>query len=168
MAHGKDAIAALRASYVQGAALTTAATACGVPYATARNWKRGAEARGDDWDLARNAQRMTAGGMAAMTNEVLDGLAVEFLATLKLVKDDAKMSALQRSEVLVKLMDGYNKAISASSRAMPGANRLAVAMDVIQYLIALAADRAPKLRPALLDFVQASGEDIAREFGSRS
>ncbi len=134
MAYEKRIRDKVRAKYVQGMALTSAAQACGVPYNTARGWKKVEAEHGNDWDIARNARRMTKSGVEEMANEVLGELATEFLATLKAVKEEEGMKPAARAQILVQLMDGYNKAISAASRAMPNPNRLAVAMDVLKFL----------------------------------
>lgn len=169
MAHVKDKRSKLRSGYVQGLALTDAAQAAGVPYPTARNWKRQATANGDDWDIARNARRMTGSGVEAMANEVLGEIATQFLATLEMLKaaKPEELGAQQRAEILTRLMDGYNKAISASSKAMPNANRLAVAMDVLKFITNLVAHRAPKMREAFVALVEGAGEDLVREFGAK-
>lgn len=171
MAHADDRRRALKAAYIhKGLPLTDAAMAARVPYNTARNWKRAAAESGDDWDLQRNARRMTADGAAAMANEVLNDMAVEFLKTLELVRnaEPEAMSPLQRSEILVRLMDGYNKAISASAKAMPHANRLAVALDVVKFITDQAAKRAPTLREPLLALLEGAGDDLVREFGAKA
>lgn len=166
MAYDKSTRTKLRAKYVQGLALATAAAACRVPYNTARNWKREDAARGDDWEIARHAQRMTKSGVEEMANEVLGELATQFLATLEAVKNDKVMSAADKADILVRLMDGYNKAISAASRAMPNANRLATAMDVLKFFTSIVSEKHPKFRAQFLAIVEDSGEAFAREFGS--
>jgi transposase len=153
------------AKYVQGMALTTAAEVCGVPYNTVRNWKRQDTEAGHDWDMSRNARRMTKSGVAEMANRVLEDLAEQFLATIEALKKDTKLGAEARSRILVQLMDGYNKAIQASTRAMPNANRLAVAMDVVRFLSAHIAEKHPKLRSTFLEVVEAAGDALVAEFG---
>ena len=173
MAHDPDKRTALRDGYIRGLSLADAAIAAGVPYATARNWKRQSAASGDDWDIARNARRMSGSGIEAMANEVLGSLAEQYLITINMLKaaPPKEVNAQQRAEILVRLMDGYNKAISASAsacaRAMPNANRLAAAMDVVRFLTALVAERAPKLREPFIALIEASGDDLVREFGSK-
>lgn len=166
MAYDKSVKDQVRIKYVQGMPLATAAELLEVPYNTARNWKRQSAQAGVDWDMLRNAQRMTKGGLEEMANAVLDSLAEEFLSTLAAVKADAKMSAEKRSDIMVRLMDGYSKSISAASRAMPGANRLAVAMDVLKFLSGVVADRYPKFRAQFLEITESLGEDFVREFGN--
>lgn len=166
MAYDKSTRNKVRAKYVQGAPLATAAAAHKVPYNTARNWKRVDAEHGNDWDISRNARRMTKSGVEEMANEVLGELAEEFLATLDAVKADKAMSAADRADILVRLMDGYNKAISAASRAMPNANRLAVAMDVLKFFNAFIAEQFPKMRSQFLLVTEAAGDAFVREFGS--
>lgn len=165
MAHDRSLRNKVRAAYVQGMALTSAALAHGVAYNTARAWKRADGEAGHDWDITRNARRMSKSGVEEMANEVLGQLAEQFVATLAAVKADADMSAQVRAQILVQLMDGYNKAIGAATRAMPNANRLAVAMDVIRFLTQVLADRFPKLRGGFVEAVESLGDDLVREFG---
>lgn len=165
MAYDRSTRNKVRAKYVQGMALATAAESCNVPYNTARNWKRQDTDDGNDWDITRNARRMTKSGVEDMANEVLGELAEQFLATLEAVKKDPKMPADKRADIMVRLMDGYNKAIGAASRAMPNANRLAVAMDVVKFLSVFIAGRYPKLREQFIEVTEAAADDFVREFG---
>lgn len=166
MAYDKSTRDKVRAKYIQGAPLQVASKAYGVPYNTARNWKRVDAEAGSDWDIAKNARRMTKSGVEEMANEVLGELAEQFIATLEAVKADPKMKAADRADILVRLMDGYNKAISAASRAMPNANRLAVAMDVLKFFNAFIAQHFPKMRAQFIEATEAAGEAFVREFGS--
>lgn len=166
MAHESNTRAKVRTHYIKGMPLNSVAEMCGVPYNTARNWKRADAVDGDDWDVARNARRMTKSGVEAMANEVLGELAEQFLVTIDAVKKDQKMGAQQRAQILVQLMDGYNKAISAASRAMPNANRLAVAMDVSKFLTQYISAHAPKMREQFIALLEEAGPEFVREFGS--
>lgn len=156
----------VRAHYVQGLALTTAADKAKVPYNTVRNWKRQAAEEGDDWDIARSAQRMTKSSLEQMADEVLGELAVEFQATMKALREDKNIKSLDRGKVMVQLTDGYSKAMAAAVRAAPQANRLATAMDVIRHLTDLFAKHHPKLRPLFVNAVEQLGDELAREFGA--
>lgn len=165
MAYDQTTRGKVRGKYLQGMPLATAAEVCKVPYNTARNWKRQALEAGDDWDLAKNARRMSKGGMEEMANEVLGGLAEQFLATIEAIKADPKMAADKRADILVKLMDGFNKAIGAASRAMPGGNRLAVVYDVLKFLTVFIGKNAPKLQKQFIELAEAAGPELVREFG---
>jgi transposase len=155
----------VRAKYVQGLPLNTAAEACKVPYNTARNWKRAAEEEGEDWDLMRTARRMTSSGAEGFTNQVLGELAEQFLATIKLLKDDKKMPAAQRAQILMQLGDSYSKAMAAASRAAPNTNRLATVMDSQRFIAEQVKKLAPKIHADFLRVLEASGGDLVREFG---
>lgn len=168
MAYDASTRGKVRSKYLAGMPLAGAAEVCKVPYNTARNWKRSAADAGDDWDLAKNARRMSKGGMEEMANEVLGGLAEQFLATIEAIKADPKMPASTRADILVKLMDGYNKAISAASRAMPNGNRLAVAMDVLKFLTVFIGKQSPKLQKQFIEIAEAAGPEFVREFGTGS
>ncbi|MBP8932564.1 MAG: DUF1804 family protein, partial [Paracoccus sp.] len=52
MAHSQETRERVRQLYIEGLPLNGAAVTCGVSYDTAREWKRTAKARGDDWDTA--------------------------------------------------------------------------------------------------------------------
>ncbi len=168
MAHDNATKTKVRANYVRGMPLTSAAAACSISHSTARNWRRDDAASGDDWDTARNAQRMTKSGVEAMANEVLGELADQFLVTIDAVKKDKAMPAQQRAQILVQLMDGYNKAIAAASRAMPNANRLATAMDVSKFLTVFIAQHAPKMREPFIALLEQAGPEFVREFGNHA
>ena len=103
--------------------------------------------------------------MEEMANEVLGGLAEQFLATIEAIKADPTMAADKRADILVKLMDGFNKAISAASRAMPTANRLAVVMDVLKFLTVFIGKSHPKLQKQFIEIAEAAGPELVAEFG---
>ncbi len=167
MAYDRATRQRLRAKFVQGMALTSASEAEEVPYNTARRWKSEDAARGDDWDLERNARRMTCSGVHNLAIEVLNELATQFLTTLEALKKDEKLAADKRANILVQLMDGYHKAIHASARAMPEANQLAVAMDVVKFLTTYIVGHAPGLREQWMTLIEGAGDALVAEFGQR-
>jgi Protein of unknown function (DUF1804) len=166
MAYDPSIRSKVRAKFISGLPLNTAAEAAGVPYNTARNWKRDDAEEGDDWDTARTARAMTSSGSEAITNQVLGELADQFLETIKLLKAEKKMPAAQRAQILLQLSDSYSKAMAAASRAAPNTNRLATAMDVLRFLTQHIAQHSPKLREGFLKIVESAGPEIAREFGA--
>ena len=155
----------VRAKYVNGLPLDTAAKSCKVPYNTARNWKRAAKEAGEDWDLMRTARRMTSSGAEELTNQVLGELAEQFLATIQMLKADKAMSAAQRAQILMQLGDSYSKAMAAASRAAPNTNRLATVMDAQRFMAEQVKKLAPKFHTEFLRVLEASGSDLVREFG---
>jgi hypothetical protein len=76
------------------------------------------------------------------------------------------MDAGKRADILVKLMDGFNKAIAAASRAMPNGNRLAVAMDVLKFMTVFIGKAEPKLQKRFIELAEAAGPEFVAEFGS--
>jgi Protein of unknown function (DUF1804) len=156
----------VRAKYVQGQPLASAATAHKVPYNTARNWKRQATDAGDDWDIARNAKRMTQGSMADMTGQILLDLAEQFEATIKAMREAKDLQPMAKTDMLLKLSDGYVKTMAAAGRGNPKLNRLSVAMDVLKELDAFIADKHPKMRMHFLDVAEGFGPVLAARFSA--
>lgn len=155
----------VRAHYVQGLPLSSAAAKVGVPYNTARNWKRTAADDGDDWDLARAAKRMTTGAIEELASELFALIAEECMATIKALRDDKAIKPEVRGKLLVALMDGYTKALGAAANASPNTNRLAAAMDLIRWLAGVFAQRFPKLHKPFVDACEELGPDLVRAFG---
>lgn len=165
MAHSDQVKRKVRANFVQGLPLNTAAEGEGVSYNTARNWKRSAKAEGDDWDVERTARRLTKSSREEMAHEVMPQLTRLFAATMKKVEDNPEMPAELQAKLLLQVTDGYAKVAAATERMAPGSNRLAAAMDVIRFITDLVAVNAPKMHQAFVELVRGHGEDIAREFG---
>jgi CRISPR/Cas system CMR subunit Cmr4 (Cas7 group RAMP superfamily) len=146
--------------------LQTAAELSGVSYNTARNWKRQAAEDGDDWDVARNAKRLSRGSVEELTGQILQDLVEQFTVTIEAMKKADNMSAQQRAEILVQLSDSYVKSISAAGKANPKLNRLSVAMEVVKELAAYIAERHPKHRQLFIDILEDYGPNMAQHFGN--
>lgn len=166
MAYDQSTRHKVRAKFVQGLPLAGAATACKVPYNTARNWKRQAAEDGDDWDVARNAKRMTQGSVQDLTGQILFDLAEQFEATIKAMRDARDLNPQAKADMLLKLSDGYVKTMAAAGRGNPKLNRLAVAMDVLKELASFIADKHPKLRMQFLDVAEGFGPVLAARFSA--
>ncbi|MCU7371604.1 DUF1804 family protein [Paucibacter sp. O1-1] len=166
MAYDQSTRNKVRAKYVQGQPLASAATAHKVPYNTARNWKRQATDAGDDWDIARNAKRMTQGSMADMTGQILLDLAEQFEATIKAMREAKDLQPMDKTDMLLKLSDGYVKTMAAAGRGNPKLNRLSVAMDVLKELDGYIADKHPKMRMQFLDVAEGFGPVLAARFSA--
>lgn len=166
MAHDQKTRQAVRAKYVQGMPLNTAAELCGVAYPTARAWKAKAEQGGDDWDVARNARRLTQGGVEELTGQILQDLAEQFVATIEAMKTATDISPQAKAEMLAQLSDSYVKTIRAAGSANPKLNRLSVAMDVIKELNSFIGGQYPKLREAFVEVLEAFGPELVRNFSA--
>jgi hypothetical protein len=165
MAHDASTRAKVRAKFVQGVPLETAAEACDVPYNTARNWKRAAKDQGDDWDIARRAKDLSRGGVAEMTGQIMEDLVEQFAATMQLMRETEGMQPMDKANILLKLSDAYVKTMAAAARGNPKLDRLSVAMDVIQQLCGFIVENFPDMRQPFLDAVEAFGPELAQRFG---
>ncbi len=166
MAYDHSVRIKVRAKYVQGMPLATASETLSVPYATARAWKRKAADEGDDWDIARNAKRLTANGADGLTGHILHDMAEQFEATIKSMREAKDLPPQTKAEILVRLSDAYIKTMQAAGRGNPKLNRLAVAMDVIKELIGFVAEDYPKLRSQFIEVAEAFGPVLAQRFAS--
>ncbi|WP_211452591.1 DUF1804 family protein [Collimonas antrihumi] len=157
--------AEVRSKYVQGQTLATAAELGGASYQSARNWKRKAKADGDDWDIARAARRMSGGGMEELTGQVLEEMAVQFLATLEDVKVKKDMAPAQKAQILAQLSDSYVKTVNAAARGNPRLSELSIAMDLLRDLSHYIGGKFPQLREPFLEVIEGYGPEIARKYG---
>lgn len=164
MAYDQSTRNKVRAKYVQGLPLASAAEVAKVPYNTARNWKRQAADEGDDWDVARNAKRLTQGSVQDLTGQILLDLAEQFEATIKAMREAKDLQPQAKADMLLKLSDGYVKTMAAAGRGNPKLNRLAVAMDVLRELAGFIAEKHPKLRAQFLDVAEEFGPILAQRF----
>jgi hypothetical protein len=165
MAHDASTRSKVRAKFVQGIPLETAAEACDVPYNTARNWKRAAKDQGDDWDVARRAKELSRGGVAEMTGQIMEDLVEQFAATMQLMRETEGMQPMDKANILLKLSDAYVKTMAAAARGNPKLDRLSVAMDVLRELAEFIADQFPDLRDKFLDVAESFGPEVVAKFG---
>ncbi|AJY31092.1 hypothetical protein BTM_4915 [Burkholderia thailandensis 34] len=162
MAHDQQTRARVRANYIQGQPLTTAAELIGVPYATARTWKREAAANGDDWDIAREARTMADAGQDAIANQLLEEMAAQFISTLGELRESKNLPPEKKASVLASLSDSYLKTVTAARKA-GGSDNLHVTMDVLQKLTAFARKSFPQHAAAVLQVIEAFGESQVAE-----
>lgn len=166
MAHDNVTKGQVRAKFVQGLPLETAAELCQVAYNTARNWKRKAKTEGDDWDVARRAKRLTRGGVAELTGQIMEDMVEQFAATMKTMQDTEGMQPLQKADILLKLADAYVKTMAAAARGNPKLDRLSVAMEVVHELGAFVVEHFPHMRSDFLDLAESFGPQVVRKFGT--
>ena len=164
MAHPSAKRAEVRAQYLQGLPLESAAAACGVSYPTARNWKRAAKADGDCWDTVRTARRMTGGGMEEFATQVVEQMATEFLATIAQVRENKDIDVVIKTEMLARLSDSYSKIMTAAARSSPKLSGLAVSMDVLKEITAYIAEHHPEQRPWFVSVLDGIGPRLAQRF----
>ncbi len=132
MAYPQEIKDKVRGSYVYDRlALEDAARAHGIPYNTARTWKKKAKDRGDNWDRARQATRMVNDDITAA---VMEDFVLLFQSTMTSLKEAQDMPALQKAEILAKLSDSYVKTMKAAGGGDPKMGKLAIALDVLNML----------------------------------
>ena len=165
MAHPPETSAKLRAAYVYDRlSLDAAADKAGVSIATARRWKRDAEASGDDWDRARSAARLAGDGTQTLAQLILDDYLLLHQATVEGVKTATDVAPIQKAEVLSRLADAFTKTMAAVSKASPQLNRLGVATDVLQRLSRYTAEVHPQHAEALLEVLEPFAAELARDY----
>jgi len=166
MAHGEDSRRAVRAAYVfDQLSLETAAAKLGVPYATARNWKREGKKLGDDWDKARAAQMIAGGGIEDVVRQTLGIVVQQVQATVQAIQDAEDMPPATKVAMLASLADAYNKLMSASRRLMPETDKLAVATDVAKRMAEFVRVNYPQHAPAFAEILGPFGDDLAKAYG---
>lgn len=164
MAYAQSTKDELRQAYVfQRLSLDKAASVIGVSYATAQRWKRQAAAGGDDWDKVKSAHTLAGGELEDMGRQLLTDFVLQFHATMELVKLDSDIDAKTRVELLASLSDSYNKSISANRKILPETSKLAVALKVLEGLVAYIGEQRPELLGHFLEILEPFGEKIARE-----
>lgn len=152
MAHSDEVRAAVRASYVdEMMPLKAAAQKHNVSYNTARNWKD------DTWDTARTARRISHGGAEALANAVIDDFIILFNSTISDLKNDTKVSALQKAEAISRLSDAYQKTMKATGASNPKINKYAIAMDVLTKLGQFIRDERPDAAGVFSDILEPFG-----------
>ena len=131
MAYSPEMIQKVRASYVyERLPLPVVAAKHDVSYSAAQAWKRKALADGDDWDRARSAALLAAGGLGDMTNQIIENFALLFQSTMDEIRD-GKFDALEKAKAIASLSDSYSKTMKSASGGNPKIAKLAIAMEVL-------------------------------------
>lgn len=155
----------VRSAYVQGSALTVAAAAHCVPYATAVSWKDAGKKSGDDWDLARRARQTSGAGAQEMFSQILEEVGTQYLFTLDLIKNSEDLPVTTRGEMLTSMVDGLAKSARLAGLVNPQVNELAVAMKVLRLFNDHVAEHKPELRVTFVDLMGSFGEELPRLLG---
>lgn len=165
MAHAPEIKAAVRRSYiVERLPLEAAAEKHDVPYQTVRNWKRRAGENGDDWDRARAAARMAAGGLGDLTTQVLEEFALLFQSTMDEI-GGGDYDGLAKAEAMSRLADAYTKTVKAAGGGDNRIARLSVALDVLERLVNYVQQHYAQHAPALLEILEPFGEHLNEAYG---
>ena len=151
----------VRANFIKGMALTTAAAMIGVPHQTARTWKRKAKADGDNWDNARVALKVSKGGASELTAEIVEDFILTFKACVEELKKADGMSPIVKAQTLSQLSDAYQKSVKAMSDSNPKLSKLAIVMDVLKRQGDFIRAYYPDLFEPFSDMLGDFGKEIA-------
>lgn len=164
MAYGEDKKQALRNAYIyKHLSIKDAANMVGIPYGTARAWKAKAQENEDDWDVARNAARMAAGGLGELTNALIENFAIQSESILNHIKSDVEMTPGQKVDVMTKLSDSYSKLVASATKSGTKVAPLAVAMQVLQLLGDFVKDEYPQHATAFVEILEPFGRLVAEK-----
>lgn len=140
MAHSPDKKYAVRAAYIGGLPLETAARQADVPPTTARRWLLDARKRGDDWDRFRNASLIVSGGgIEEAMGRIIAAALMRCEALLETPPEDVEASI----RAMATLGDTIAKLKSASGSWMPKADRLAIETEAVKRFADLFVRRYP-------------------------
>ncbi|MCK9636002.1 MAG: DUF1804 family protein [Methylobacter tundripaludum] len=162
MAHSQDVRDKVRRLYIEGMPLNGAALSGGVSYDTARDWKTKAKAKGDDWDSARAAYRISEAGIDDLNQQLVEDFARQVITTTREL-EAATIPAADKAQLLAQLADAYAKFSKAFSRVNPAFSGLSVALDTLRTI----ADHLSQKDPVALRALQLHLEDIGAVLGRR-
>jgi len=166
MAHPQETRDKVRRAYVfDRLSLEVAAMKCGVSYGTASRWKAASADKGDDWDKAQAAQLMSGGSIEDIGRQMLAGLVTQYQASMEELNTDSKLPPQVKVQLLASLADAFNKTISASKRILPETSELATAMEVVQKLADFVRKQYPQHGPALVEVLEAFGDELTKLYG---
>lgn len=162
MAHSQETREGVRQLYIEGMPLNGAAITRGVSYDTARDWKTRAKSKGDDWDTARAAYRISDQGMDELNKQLVEDFARQVITTTREL-EASTIPASDKAALLAQLADGYAKFSKAFGRLNPQFSGLSVALDTLKVI----AEYLKKTDPAALRAIQPHVEDIGGILGKR-
>lgn len=165
MAHASEKRSQTRSLYVyQRLAMEAVCKKLKVPRSTANRWKQDAAAAGDDWDTARAAMSLGDENFTNLSKQLLEDYLLQHQATMKMLREDKKLTAMERAETLASMSDSFNKTMNSFKRLAPDLNRQAIGLDVLQRLAAFAQAKHPKHVPALVALLEPFGEELAKAY----
>lgn len=162
MAHSQDTRDKVRQLYIEGLPLPGAAVTCGVSYDTARDWKSSARKKGDDWDTARTAYKISGAGIDDLNQQLVEDFARQVITTTREL-EAATIPAAAKAQLLAQLADAYSKFSKAFARVNPQFSGLAVALDTLKTL----AEHLRLKDPAALKALQPHFEEVGAILGKR-
>jgi hypothetical protein len=162
MAYSHDIRAHVRTLYIEGMPLSGAALVAEVAYDTARNWKAEAQKKGDNWETARAAYRVSDLGIDSLNLQLVEDFARQVITTTREL-ETATIPAQDKAQLLAQLADAYAKFSKAFSRINPSFSGLSVALDTLKII----AEHLRQKDPAALKALQPHLDDIGAILGKR-
>lgn len=162
MAHSQDTRDKVRQLYIEGMPLNGAAVTCDVSYDTARDWKAKAKAKGDDWDTARAAFKISGAGIDELNQQLVEDFARQVITTTREL-ESSTIPAAQKAQLLAQLADAYAKFSKAFARINPQFSGLSVALDTLKTL----AEHLRQNDPVALKALQPHFEEVGSILGKR-
>jgi len=161
-----EKVNAVRSSYVhERLPLESAAKKHKVNYNTARNWKKRAKLKGDDWDKARGAFRMAEGGLGDITLAVLEDFTLLLKSTIGNLKSKENIDPIEAAKALAMLADAYTKTMKAAAQGNPKIAKLSVALEVLALLAKFIKEKHPQDLECFTKILEPFGAKVSEVFG---
>lgn len=164
MAHSQETRDNVRKLYIEGMPLTGAAMTSGVSYDTARDWKNKAQARGDDWDTARAAYRISETGIDDLNKQMVEDFARQVLTTTREL-ENSEQKASEKAALLAQLADAYAKFSKAFSRVNPQFSALSVALETLRTITDYLKENDPTALRSLAPHFEEIGAVLGARYG---
>lgn len=162
MAHPQDTRDRVRQLFIEGMPLKGAAISHDVSYDTARDWKASSKKKGDDWDTARAAYKISGAGIDELNQQLVEDFARQVITTTREL-EAATIPAAQKAQLLAQLADAYAKFSKAFARINPQFSGLSVALDTLKTI----AEHLRTNDPAALKALQPHFEEVGGILGKR-
>ena len=162
MAHPQETRDKVRQLYIEGMPLKGASVTCDVSYDTACDWKKLAKKKGDDWDTARAAYKISDQGIDELNQQLVEDFARQVITTTREL-EASTIPAAQKAQLLAQLADAYAKFSKAFARINPEFSGLSVALDTLKTI----ADHLRVKDSAALKALQPHFEEVGAILGKR-
>lgn len=162
MAHSQETRDRVRQLFIEGLPLNGAAISSGVSYDTACDWKKAAKKKGDDWDAARTAYKISDAGIDDLNQQLVEDFVRQVITTTREL-ESSTIPAANKAVMLAQLADAYAKFSKAFARINPQFSGLSVALDTLKTI----ADHLRLKDPSALKALQPHIEDIGSILGKR-
>ena len=165
MAYSPEKVQAVRAAFVyERLPLPEAAERAGVSYSAAQAWKRKALQNRDDWDKARSASLLAAGGLGDKTDQIIENFAMLFQSTMDAIRD-GDYDALKKAQAIAMLSDAYSKTMKAAGGGNPKIAKLSIAMEVLSTLAEFIKSDYPEDLERFARILEPFGVRVSEVFG---